>query len=102
MRAWESLPDDLKAMLDMAARTASLDYLARGALLDTAALKTMKDAGVEFIEIEASDWADMEAKARVIMEEYANKDAFSAKAVAMVKDRSEEHTSELQSLMRIS
>lgn len=85
-RAWDGLPDDLKAMLDWACKMASLDYLARGAMADGAARAKMKnEMGVEFVRIPPEEWAAMEKKAQEIWSGYADKDPLSGKAVALLK-----------------
>ena len=84
--AWNSLPDDIKHMMDMASRNAPLDYLARSAQEDAAAIATMKAAGVQISTVPAEEWAAMEGEVRKIWAAYAEKDELSATAVKMLQD----------------
>lgn len=84
--AWNSLPDDLRAIMDMAARNASLSYLARSAQQDAASLAMMKEAGVQISTIPADDWAEMETEVRKIWGAYAEEDELSRTAVTMLQD----------------
>jgi hypothetical protein len=63
-QAWDSLPDDLKEMMDLAARMASLDYVARGALDDARAMAEMQEAGIEVVQIPDEEWAEDEEEVR--------------------------------------
>lgn len=85
-QAWDSLPNDLKAIMTEAAKLASLDYMARGALLDAKAMAEMAEAGVEVSRIPKDEWGEMEKEARKLWAEYAEEDELSAKAVAMMQE----------------
>jgi TRAP-type mannitol/chloroaromatic compound transport system substrate-binding protein len=85
-RAWNSLPDDLKSMMDKAARLASLDYIARGSMDDSAALAQMEAQGIELTEIPAEEWAEMEEIARGLWAKYADNDELSARAVKLLQE----------------
>lgn len=84
--AWDSLPDDIKAMMKQAAKVASLDYMAQGAQLDAIALKAMKETGIEVVTIPDSEWSKMEENVRSLWAEYANEDPLAARAVAMLQE----------------
>ena len=85
--AWNSLPDDLKSIMQEAAKLASLSYLARAAQLDAAAIKEMKAAGVQVIRIPDDEWSKMEVSVRKLWAEYAQEDpGLSARAVKMMQD----------------
>jgi TRAP-type mannitol/chloroaromatic compound transport system substrate-binding protein len=66
MDAWNTLPDDIKEMMDLAARMSSLEYLAGSTALDAIALKKMQEAGVEVVTIPDDEWAKMEQNVRKI------------------------------------
>lgn len=85
-QAWESLPDDLKAIMSEAAKLASLDYMARGAQLDAKAMAEMQEAGVEVSRIPAEEWAAMEEQARELWSEYAENDKLSAQTVELMHE----------------
>ena len=86
-QAWNSLPDDIKAMMDKAARLASLDYIARGNMDDTRAIAEMQEKhGIEFVEIPAKEWLEMEQIARDIWAKYAEHDKLSARAVKLLQE----------------
>lgn len=83
--AWDKLPDDLKDMMDRAARLSSLDYMARGAELDAAALKKMRDGGIEVVTIPGSEWSKMEQNVRKIWADYAKEDDLAKRGVELLQ-----------------
>ena len=84
--AWNKLPDDIKAIMEESAKLASMDYMARGAQLDASAVKTMKEAGIEFVRIPDDEWSKMEVNVRNLWAEYAKEDDISARTVKMMQD----------------
>lgn len=60
--------------------------MARGAQLDASAIKTMKAAGVEFVQIPADEWGRMEQNVRVLWADYAKADELSARAVKLLQE----------------
>lgn len=86
MDAWNTLPDDIKEMMDVAARMSSVEYLARSTALDAIALKQMQDSGIEVVTIPADEWAGMEANVRKIWGAYADEDELAARGVALLQD----------------
>lgn len=89
-QAWDSLPEDLQAIMIEAAKLASLDYLARGAQLDAKAMAEMQQAGIEVSRIPLEEWTKMEEQARKLWVEYADHDELSAKTVALMQEFLEE------------
>ncbi|EAQ02182.1 ABC transporter, solute-binding protein [Pseudooceanicola batsensis HTCC2597] len=83
---WNSLPDDLKAVVEEAAKLSSFKYMSLTALNDADALNQMKEAGVEVTTIPDAEWAEMEAKAKTLWKAYAEEDELTAKAVKMLED----------------
>jgi len=83
--AWESLPDDLKAILQEATLSSSWDYIARANMADAAALKKMQESGVEVITISDENWAEIEGIARTFWEAYAEQDDLSRRGVELLK-----------------
>lgn len=84
--AWNSLPSDLQAILEQAAKLASLDYLQRAAELDAYAMAQMQEAGMEVSEIPEEEWAAMELEARDLWAAYAEEDELSARAVELLQN----------------
>ncbi len=85
--AWNSLPDDIKAMMGQAVKVASLDYMAQGAQLDADALKKMKAKGVKVVRIPDAVWSEMEKNVRGLWAEYAKQDPkLAARAVKMLQE----------------
>jgi TRAP-type C4-dicarboxylate transport system substrate-binding protein len=84
-KAWKSLPDDLKAILNQCALNASLAYIAEGAEKDANAISFMKDKGIEFITIPQEEYSKMEKIVRSKWGAYAEKDAeFAAPAIKLL------------------
>ncbi|WP_158971310.1 TRAP transporter substrate-binding protein DctP [Chachezhania sediminis] len=83
---WNGLPDDLKAIIEDAAKLSSFKYLSLTALNDAAALAAMKEAGVEVTTIPDAEWTEMEAKAKDLWMAYAEQDELTAQAVQMLQD----------------
>ena len=86
MDAWNTLPDDIKEMMDLAARMSSMEYLAGSTSKDASALKQMQESGMEVITIPADEWAIMEQNVRKIWSAYAEEDELAARGVALLKD----------------
>lgn len=81
MDAWNELPDDLKAILEVAAREASANLFALNHVRDFRALQKFKDYGIEVIMLPEADvrairkvamevWADYAAKSPLANEIY--------------------------------
>src|SRR3546814_4923930 len=80
---------------DFATLTEALDYAARG------------ETGLNFYSgkgelVEALPYRDLRQQAMALARRLLNAGLERGERVALIADRSEEHTSELQSLMRIS
>lgn len=82
--AWDSLPDDLKAILEAAVIKSSLTYLSLASLEDAAALAEFEKAGVQISTIPDEEWQKMQAKARVLWEAYADEDEDARRGVEML------------------
>ncbi|WP_320179505.1 TRAP transporter substrate-binding protein DctP [Roseovarius pacificus] len=82
--AWESLTEDLKAVLAEAAKVSSLDYVSLAGMKDAQALNKMQEAGMEVIMIDPSVWSEMEAKAREFWRAYADEDDLAKRGVEML------------------
>lgn len=85
-RAWDALPDDLKAILEEAAIASSFDYLALGEMHDAKAMQDMKKAGVQVSTIPPEEFAKMEEAARVLWRAYEKEDALAARGVKMLNE----------------
>jgi TRAP-type mannitol/chloroaromatic compound transport system substrate-binding protein len=86
MDAWNTLPDDIKEMMDLAARMSSMEYLAGSTSKDASALKQMQESGMEVVTIPADEWARMEQNVRKIWSAYADEDELAARGVALLKE----------------
>lgn len=86
MGVWDGLPDDLKAIVEDAAKLSSFKYLSLTALEDADALAQMQEAGVEVTTIPEEEWAEMEGNAQELWQAYAEEDELTAKAVQMLQD----------------
>ncbi|PLC52636.1 hypothetical protein CR155_17790 [Pollutimonas nitritireducens] len=85
-RAWDALPDDLKAILEEAAIASSFDYLALGEMHDAKAMQEMKKAGVQVSTIPPEEFAKMEEAARALWRAYEKEDALAARGVKMLNE----------------
>jgi len=83
-RAWESLPDDLKAILNEAAVASSFDYLALGAMEDAKAMQKMIDAGVQISTIPEDEWLQMEQAARELWRAYEQEGGLAAQGLQLL------------------
>lgn len=83
-RAWESLPDDLKAILSEAAVASSFDYLALGAMEDAKAMQKMIAAGVQVSTIPEDQWLQMEQAARDLWRQYEKEGGLAAQGVQLL------------------
>ena len=86
MDAWNTLPDDIKEMMDLAARMSSLDHLAGSTAGDASSLKQMQESGMEVVTIPDDEWAKMEQNVRNIWSAYGEKDELAARGVALLQD----------------
>jgi len=83
--AWNSLPDDLKAILDQAAQASSMAYLSRAMLADSQAMQEMQEAGVEISTIDAAEWVKIEAVAKLLWEGYAEEGDLPRRGVELLQ-----------------
>lgn len=77
MNAWNSLPDDLKQILELAVQAGNANMSREFAELDATSLLDMKAAGVTVTKWSESDWAKMRAFAKEVLNEQAAGDADS-------------------------
>ncbi len=85
--AWDTLPNDIKLMMETAAAAASFEYIARTEVANAAARKAMTEAGVEFTQIPADEWAEMETVVRGLWRAYAETDpGLAARGVEMMNN----------------
>ncbi|MCY4259460.1 MAG: TRAP transporter substrate-binding protein DctP, partial [Rhodobacteraceae bacterium] len=83
---WDSLPPDLQAIMEGAAKLASVKYQTLTARSRGSARQALEDAGMEFITIPSAEWLSMQQKARVIWASYAGHDERTARAVALLQE----------------
>ena len=83
--AWDKLPTDIQAILDAAARNASLNYIAKGEANAAAALAELQKKGMEVVRIPAEEWLSMENDVRAIWAKYADDSEQASKAVALLQ-----------------
>ena len=86
-RAWESLPEDLKLMLESAARVANDDMLAEFTVRNTTALDTLvREHGVELRPLPDDVLAELKRLSGPILEASAQKDDLSRRVHASYMD----------------
>ncbi len=83
-RAWDQLPDDIKAILQEAAVASSLEYLALSDMEDAKAMQAMQAAGVEISRVPPEEFAKMEAAARELWRAYAEEGELAARGVELL------------------
>lgn len=86
LKEWNALPDDLKSILTLVLR----DWSHWGGMViepgrEKKVVDGMKAAGVEFIQLPPEDVLRMQAAAVEVWDEWAKKDDYSAKGVAILK-----------------
>lgn len=86
MDAWNSLPADLQAIMRSAVRLASLGYLAKAAVLDSAAMAQLQANGMEVVTIPPAEWLMMEKEVQKIWASYADDSELSARATALLNE----------------
>jgi TRAP-type mannitol/chloroaromatic compound transport system substrate-binding protein len=79
-KAWEKLPDDLKAILETAVREFSIDFFSYGLIEDAKAYQVMKDAGIEVLRLPDDEVKQIFAMAVKLADAYAEKDPMAKKA----------------------
>ena len=77
--AWNSLPDDLKAILEVAARESSMRLFTRHRVESADALKKFIDYGVEVIYLPEEDVKKIREIAKEVWEKYAAKSPLARK-----------------------
>ena len=84
--AWNSLPPDIQAIMDTAARQASMDYMAKGAAQASSALVELQNKGMEVITIPAEEWSEMEQDVRKIWANYASDSELAARGINLLNE----------------
>lgn len=79
MDEWNALSDDLKAIVEMAARDFARDMVERIALLDLQAAKSLRDQGVTLIDWSPEERRKFRQVARGVWGEWAGKSALAQK-----------------------
>ena len=74
MRAYDSLPDDLKAVMNLVTRIYALERASTSTFNSAIAVQVMRDAGVEFTALPPEDIAEMQRIASEKLEELAGED----------------------------
>lgn len=88
MDAWNSLPDDLKLILEIASRKEGLDRMRMDYHDDVVRLDDMvKNHGVTVVTMSEADWATFDEAASVVLDRFAAEDPkYTAPAVQMLRD----------------
>jgi TRAP-type mannitol/chloroaromatic compound transport system substrate-binding protein len=88
MDAWNSLPDDLKLILEIASRKEGLDRMRMDYNDDVVRLNDMVvNYGVTIVTMSEADWATLDEAASVVLDRFAAEDPkYSAPAVQMIRD----------------
>lgn len=77
---WNSLPDDLKAAVEMATRDFARDMVERIALLDLQAAKSLREQGITLINWSPEERKKFRQVAQGVWAEWADKSALAKKA----------------------
>ncbi len=86
-KAWAALSDDLKGILEVAAYEAMTKYPIYTTFEDAGSLNDMiKNYGVQVCTLPPEELAKMQAAAMTLWDEAALKDAYSARAIKIIKD----------------
>ncbi len=83
---WDSMSPDLQAILEGAAKLASMKYLTLTAMSRGPARAELEAAGMEFVTIPPEEWASMQERVRAIWAEYGDHDERTARAVALLQE----------------
>lgn len=83
---WKSLPADLQQIVELAARTASVESASYGHYLNQVSEAKMKAAGVTFTTLSSSDLAAMKAATMKILDEKIKADPATAKAAKILRE----------------
>ena len=85
-RSWEKLPDDLKAIVEVAAQAATLKMLTSCINEDIAALQFFQEKGVEIQYLVPEVQKALSQKAAALMDKKAANDPFFAKVLASQRE----------------
>lgn len=83
---WSSLPADIQAILEVAARQTSIKYITLTSSQAAGARGELEAAGMEFVTIPADEWNTMSQEVRQIWGAYAEHDERTARAVALLQE----------------
>ncbi len=83
---WDSMSPDLQAILEGAAKLASMKYLTLTAVSRGPARAELEAAGMEFTTIPPDEWLAMQQKVRAIWARYGEQDERAAEAVALLQE----------------
>ena len=86
MDAWESLPDDLKAIVERATRDLSVDFDMDSAVLDYEAVQEMLDYGNEWVKLPDDELAKLRVSAVEVWDEWAEKSPETGEIIESQKD----------------
>jgi TRAP-type mannitol/chloroaromatic compound transport system substrate-binding protein len=83
---WDSMPADIQAIIEGAAKLTSMKYLTLTAMKKGPSRAELEAAGMEFVTIPADEWSTMQASVRDIWAGYADHDERTARAVALLQE----------------
>jgi len=83
---WDSLPPDLQAIMEGAAKLASVKYQTLTARSRGPARRALEESGMVFLTIPDDEWLAMQQKVRAIWASYADHDERTARAVVLLKE----------------
>lgn len=86
MRAYESLPDDLKMVMNLATRVYAVERAATSTFNSAKAVQTMRDAGVEFNALPPEDVEEMKRISAAALEEMAGDDEDTQRVLKIIFD----------------
>ena len=86
MNAWNSLPDDLKILLEHSASNLGERILNHDFAEDVRALNKMKEKGIKLTYLPEEERSKMAELAVIVLDKYSKKDPDFAKATEIVKN----------------
>ena len=85
-KAWDALPDDLKAIVDFASQATCMRMLVRSVWLDAPALEEFKKYGTEIHYLDPEVQKQLASMAKIFLDQKAAKDPFFKKVLDSQRD----------------
>ena len=86
MRAYNRLPDDLKAVMNLATRIYAVERATTSTINSAKAVSVMRQAGVKFSSLPAEDLATMKKTSSEALERMAGKDEDTQRVLKIISE----------------